>query len=156
MANGNLIWSHSGVQQGDPFGPLPFSLAIHYIASSTKCNFSVWYMDDATIAGDPRFVCDNIKRCSCMLADIGIFLNPSKSELVYLGLDETVFLRETQCINSTLEDVSYVEKKDVILLGSPLSSTAIRPQFQIYDLCAYLRFFEENVLFILILFRLIS
>ena len=65
-----------------------------------------------------------------MLADIGIFLNPSKSELAYLGLDETVFLRETQCINSIQENVSFVKKEDVILLGSPLTSTAIRPQFQ--------------------------
>ena len=73
MANGNLIWSDSGVQQGDPYGPLLFSLAIHDIASSMKSNFNVWYLDDATIAGDPRSVCDDIKRCSCMLADIGIF-----------------------------------------------------------------------------------
>ena len=130
MANGNLIWSDSGVQQGDPLGPLIFSLAIHDIASSMKSNFNVWYLDDATIAGDPRSVCDDIKRCSCMLADIGLFLNPSKSELVNLGLDEAVFLRETQCINSILENVSFVKKEDVILLGSPLTSTAIRPQFQ--------------------------
>ena len=65
-----------------------------------------------------------------MLADIGLFLNKSKSELVNIGLDETVFLRETQCINSILENVSLVKKKDVILLGSPLTSTSIRPQFQ--------------------------
>ena len=64
-----------------------------------------------------------------MLADIGIFLNPSKSELVNLGLDEMVFLRETQCINSILENVSFA-KEDVILVGSPLISTAIRSQFQ--------------------------
>ena len=78
MANGNLIWSNSGVQQGDPLGPLLFSLAIHDIASSMKSNFNVWYLDDATIAGDPRSVCDDIKKCSCMLADLGLILNPSK------------------------------------------------------------------------------
>ena len=70
MANGNLIWSESGVQQGDTLGPLLFSLAIHDIASSMKSNLNVWYLDDATIAGDPRSACDDIKRCSCMLADI--------------------------------------------------------------------------------------
>ena len=91
---------------------------------------NVWYLDDATIAGDPRSVRDDIERCSCMLADIGLFLNPVKSELVNQGLDETVFHRETQCMNSILENVSFVEKEDVILLGSPLTSTAIRPQFQ--------------------------
>ena len=129
MANGNLIWSDSGVQQGDPPGPLIFFIAIHDIVSSTKSNFNVWYLDDATIAGDPRSVCDDIKKCSSMLADIGLFLNPSKSELVNLRLDETVFLRKTQCTNSILENVSFV-KEDVILLSSPLTSTATRPQFK--------------------------
>ena len=61
---------------------------------------------------------------------IGLFLNPSKSELVNLGLDETVFLRETHCMNSILENVSFVKKEDVTLLGLPLTSTAIRPQFR--------------------------
>ena len=65
-----------------------------------------------------------------MHADIGLFLNPSKSELVNLGLDETVFFRETQCRNSILEIVSFAKKEGVILLGSPLTSTTIRPQFQ--------------------------
>ena len=129
MANRNLIWSDFCVQQGDPLGPLLVSLAIHDIASSMKSNFNVWYLDDATIAGDPRSVCDDIRRCSCMLTDLSLFLNPSKSELVNLGLDETVFFRETKCITSILEDVSFV-KEDVILLGSPLTSTAIQPQFQ--------------------------
>ena len=130
MANGNLIWSDSSVQQGDPLGPLLYSLAIHDIVSFMKSNFTVWYLDDATITGDPRSVCNDKTRCSCMLVDIGLFPNPSKSELVNQGLDDTVFLRETQCMNSILDNVSFVEKKDVILLGSSLTSTAIRPQFQ--------------------------
>ena len=130
MANGNLIWFDSGVQQGDTLVPLLFSIAIHDIASSMKSNFNIWYLDDTAIAADPRSVCDDIKRCSCMLADIGLFQNPSKSELVKLGLAKTVFLRETQSLNSILENFCFVKKEDAILLGSPLTSTAIRPQFQ--------------------------
>ena len=64
-----------------------------------------------------------------MPADIGHYLNPSKSELVNLGLDEMVFVREANCISSILENVSFA-KDDVIILGSPLTSTAIRLQFQ--------------------------
>ena len=65
-----------------------------------------------------------------MIAGMNLFLNPSKSELVNLGLDEMVFLCKTQCINSILENLSFGRKEDVILLGSPLTSTAIQPQFQ--------------------------
>ena len=72
MTNESLIWSDSGVQQGDSLDPLLFSHAIHDIVSSMKSNFNIWYFDDATIAGDPRSVCDEIKRCSFMLADIGL------------------------------------------------------------------------------------
>ena len=79
MAIGNLIWSDSGVQQGDHNDPILSSLAIHDIASFTISNFNVWYLDDATITGDPRSVCDDAKRCSCILAEFGLFQNPSKS-----------------------------------------------------------------------------
>ena len=54
MANENFVWSDTGVQQGDPLGPLLFSIAILDIASSMKSNFDVWYLDDATITGDPN------------------------------------------------------------------------------------------------------
>ena len=60
IGNGNLIWSDSGVH-GDHLGLLLFSLAIHDIASTMKSNFNVWYLDDATIAGDPRSVCNDIE-----------------------------------------------------------------------------------------------
>ena len=94
-------------QKGDTLGPLLFSLAIHDIAFSMKSYLNVWYLDDATIAGDPIFVCDNIKRYSSMLADIGLFLNQYKSDIVNPGLDETVILREAKCINSILNIVSF-------------------------------------------------
>ena len=64
-----------------------------------------------------------------MLADIELFLNSSKSVLVNICLDETVFFRKIQCINSILENVRFV-KEDVIHLGSPFTSTTIQPQFQ--------------------------
>ena len=130
MASGSLNWSYSGVQQGYPLGSLLFSLAIHDIASSMKSNLCILYLEDTTIAAEPRSACDDIERCSSVLADIGLFLNPSKSELVNLDLDEMVFLRDKLCINSILENVSFVRKEVVIILGSPLTSTAIRPQLQ--------------------------
>ena len=90
-----------------------------------KYNCSVWYLDDATIAEDPRSACDDIDGCSSMLADFGLLLDSSKSALVNLGQDEMVLLCETQCINSILDKVSIAKKDDVILLGSRLISKAI-------------------------------
>ena len=52
------ISSQSGVQQGDPLGPLLFSLVLHKIASAVDSDneclnllFQAWFLDDGVIAG---------------------------------------------------------------------------------------------------------
>ena len=41
--------SQEGVQQGDPLGPLLFSLAINDLVKSLKSILNIWYLDDGTI-----------------------------------------------------------------------------------------------------------
>lgn len=54
-----LIRSSCGVQQGDPLGPLAFSLALQPITEQIKREaptlaFSCWYLDDGVICGPPE------------------------------------------------------------------------------------------------------
>ena len=51
--NGSLIQSAEGVQQGDPLGPLCFSLAIQGLVSELASELNVWYLDDGALAGRP-------------------------------------------------------------------------------------------------------
>ena len=52
-----LLLSAAGVQQGDPLGPLLFSLVLHPLALKIQKEFpnlllNVWYLDDGCIVGD--------------------------------------------------------------------------------------------------------
>jgi len=46
-----VIPSCEGVQQGDPLGPLFFSLAVHRILQDIRSEFVVGYLDDVSIEG---------------------------------------------------------------------------------------------------------
>lgn len=52
----HTILSQRGVQQGDPLGPINFSLVIHNIISSLNLDLNIRFLDDGTIAGDPNDV----------------------------------------------------------------------------------------------------
>jgi hypothetical protein len=45
----HIVESAEGVQQGDPLGPLLFTLAIHHLLSHLKADLKVFYMDDDSL-----------------------------------------------------------------------------------------------------------
>ncbi|KAJ2948225.1 hypothetical protein O0L34_g10035 [Tuta absoluta] len=70
------IPSQVGAQQGDPLGPLIFSLAIHKVVTSLKSSLNVWYLDDGTIGGTTESVAEDVRTLVAGLSHLGLQVNP--------------------------------------------------------------------------------
>ena len=81
------ILSETGVQQGDPLGPVLFAMAVDEIAKIFRSPINIWFLDDATIGGPMECVCEDLRRIISMLSDIGLEVNPSKSEVSNVSCD---------------------------------------------------------------------
>ncbi|KAJ0900450.1 putative RNA-directed DNA polymerase [Helianthus annuus] len=83
----NCIWSTTGVQQGDPLGPLLFALALHPLITRVQeqCRllFHAWYLDDGTIIGPVREVAKALEVISREGPSLGLQLNVQKTELFW-------------------------------------------------------------------------
>ena len=108
-----IIWSETGVQQGDPLGPLLFCAAIHPILEQIhrECGLDInaWYMDDGNLLGDPDKLLKAWEILSTELPKIGLELG-SKCEWI------------TSSDIKGPESVKITPKDELIILGVPLGS----------------------------------
>ena len=79
-----LCWSKSGVQQGDPLGPLLFSLVLQLLVDQLKLRFpdldlNAWYLDDGTIVGTKQTLLLLLPILVEEGAKLGLHLNREKT-----------------------------------------------------------------------------
>ena len=110
----HILDSAEGVQQGDPLGPLLFSLTIHQLLVSLKSEFKIFYLDDGTIGGPLEDVVADFKRIEQVSDDLGLAINHSKSEVICVN-DIT-----HQGIQSISPMFQITDPADACLLGSPI------------------------------------
>ena len=72
----DLLYSKEGVQQGDPLGPLLFSLGIRDLMKSCKSEVNIWYLDDGTVCGEPKTVQEDLTRIMEASNPLDLSVNP--------------------------------------------------------------------------------
>ena len=124
MIGNETILSETGVQQGDPLGPVLFALAVDEIARSIRSPFNISYMDDATIGCPVESAYEDLRRKVPMLTEIGLEVNPSKSEVSNVSCDNV------QCvllaIESALCGVTVTEREDLDIQTAPINTNGCR------------------------------
>lgn len=88
----DVIKSENGVQQGDPLGPLLFSLVIDILVKKISSNFpnllNLWYLDDGHILGDINTLPSVIKLIQVEGENLGLSMNLEKSKLFFPALNQ--------------------------------------------------------------------
>ncbi|KAL7610215.1 hypothetical protein Lser_V15G14394 [Lactuca serriola] len=85
------IRSSTGVQQGDPLGPLLFAIVLHpllhKIRDNCKLLLHAWYLDDGTLIGDSEEVTKALDIITVIGPKLGLQLNIKKTELFWPSCD---------------------------------------------------------------------
>ena len=125
------LFSELGVQQGDPLGPLLFSLVLQKLAASIDADdecidllFHSWYLDDGVLAGNRLAVLRALSLIQELGPALGLHINLGKCEL-FASRGNTLFPSAIPC--STLPNL--------VILGAPVGDY-IHCSRVIAELCA--------------------
>ena len=114
MCEDSIILSEEGVQQGDPLGPLLFCLTLHPLLSQLQSELKIFYLDDGTVGGSTESVLHDLHFLESGVAELGLQLNQSKSELIC----DDMFVRKVMLDEAP--SLSFVSCSQATLLGSPI------------------------------------
>ena len=115
-----MLQSSSGVQQGDPLGPLLYCLLTREMANSMHSPLNAWYLDDATVGGPLETVERDLLAVVAMGRDVGLELNFCKCEALVYGGNEASRAETTNRMRQRVPEIKLPSREELTLLGAPL------------------------------------
>lgn len=119
------IASEVGAQQGDPCGPMGFSLCIQPIIAMLAAELNIWYLDDGTLGGDPETVLQDFQLLIEECKKLGLEINPTKCELFFCGEKDHSIIDQFNAISPGIK----ILEDDLELLGAPITEEAMERIF---------------------------
>lgn len=123
----DTISSEVGCQQGDPCGPLSFSVTIQPIVNNVRSELNAWYLDDGTIADYYKTVLEDFKVIIKEAEALGLKINPDKCELFFVSDFDNDIVNE---FNAVSPGIRITEKKDLEILGVPIFEEGYASAFE--------------------------
>ena len=77
-----IVDSSEGAQQGDPLGPLLFSLTIHSMLIRLQSEFKLFYLDDGTLGDSCAEDLQDLQGLEGSVNELGLVANHRKAEIV--------------------------------------------------------------------------
>ena len=122
-----VIMSEVGVQQGDPEGPPLFSDLIMDIIDRLSSLLNFWYLDDGNLGDRAGVALADLSKKIEAAANLGLELNSSKCELVFLGCpDDDLKASILSDFNRICPKIEVTDLKDLVILGAPIGEEARR------------------------------
>ena len=87
------------------------------ILLSLSSPLSLWYLDDATIAGPADTNFDHVRQIVPGIFYLGLNVNHSKSEIIILGLKIIVSLRLLIYLNQYSQAVELLKERSLLFLN---------------------------------------
>ena len=120
----SVIWSATGLQQGDPSGPAVFSLAVQSVISAVTSPLNVWYLDDGTLGGGIDGVCADLRQLIPAMARVGLEVNPTKCEIINSSAEAVQDIATVEKLHQLIPGAAVVADFEQTVLGAPLTSSA--------------------------------
>ncbi|KAJ9445886.1 Retrotransposable element SLACS 132 kDa protein [Diplonema papillatum] len=121
-----VVWSESGVQQGDPLGPLFFSLVLKKVLERVERGMGElegdflearsFYLDDGALAGTWQALANWVALFEREGAQAGMFLNREKSEVV---------VHPVEAVPGQFQGMKHKLLDNWELLGAPLGGPEV-------------------------------